>query len=349
MKDVKININKNNNSDKELELFYSNQDILEVEDIEQEYTFENIDVEPDPIIIEISGLKGAGKFIYLDDTPTYYENGKFLRILDNKISYADIYWNDINGNIEERKDLIDLIKKLTDVQIQDEIRNEVENEIQKHNEASYSHPILHEKITNNFYNTNEKIDVIKLETDSLISSNYTTLDTKIDTKIDTTKSELDSTINELTETVNSNYTTLDTNKANKATTLLGYGITDAYTKKEVDAKTASVYRPKGSVSSYDDLPTENLAVGDTYNILDTGANYVWTDENNWDKLSETVDLTPFLTKEDALKTYDTINSVDIKISTIQNIKQDRLTAGDGISIKDNVISGAKIIIRDWSK
>ena len=92
-----------------------------------------------------------------------------------------------------------------------------------------------------------------------------------------------------------------------------------------------------------------MAVGDTYNILDTGANYVWTDDNNWDKLSETVDLTPFLTKEDALKTYDTINSVDIKISTIQNIKQDRLTAGDGISIKDNVISGAKIIIRDWSK
>jgi len=80
---------------------------------------------------------------------------------------------------------------------------------------------------------------------------------------------------------------------------------DTYTKSEVDAKVSSVYRPKGNVETYADLPINNLSVGDVYNILDTGANYVWTEENKWDKLSETVDLTPYLTKEDASKTYST--------------------------------------------
>jgi len=37
-------------------------------------------------------------------------------------------------------------------------------------------------------------------------------------------------------------------KATKATTLSGYGIQDAYTKDQVDAKVASVYRVKGSVA-----------------------------------------------------------------------------------------------------
>lgn len=83
-------------------------------------------------------------------------------------------------------------------------------------------------------------------------------------------------------------------KANKATTLAGYGITDAYTKEESDAKFGSVYHAKGSVQSYNDLP-DNPETGDVYNVLDTGANYVWTGEE-WDKLSETIDLTNYATK-----------------------------------------------------
>lgn len=58
-----------------------------------------------------------------------------------------------------------------------------------------------------------------------------------------------------------------------------------------------VYKVKGSVPTYNDLPTEGQEIGDVYNILDTGANYVWT-EDGWDKLSETVDLTDYYTKEE---------------------------------------------------
>lgn len=95
-------------------------------------------------------------------------------------------------------------------------------------------------------------------------------------------------------------------KADVASTLEGYGIQDAYTKDEIDEKVASVYRVKGSVENYDSLPipTEDsdiqLTIGDVYNVLNTGANYVWT-ENGWDKLSETLDLSPFATKEEVPK------------------------------------------------
>ena len=81
-------------------------------------------------------------------------------------------------------------------------------------------------------------------------------------------------------------------KATKATTLSGYGIQDAYTKDQVDAKVASVYRVKGSVADFDSLPS-TASVGDVYNLDDTGANYVCITASpaEWGKLSETVDLT----------------------------------------------------------
>lgn len=81
------------------------------------------------------------------------------------------------------------------------------------------------------------------------------------------------------------------NKANKATTLSGYGISDAYTKAQVDSKVSSVYRVKGSVANFAALP-KTAVIGDVYNLTDTGANYVCTKANpaEWDKLSENVDL-----------------------------------------------------------
>lgn len=84
-------------------------------------------------------------------------------------------------------------------------------------------------------------------------------------------------------------------KADKANTLAGYGIDDAYTKAEVNAKVSSVYKYKGSVANYEALPEEDNVTGDVYNVEDTGANYAWNG-TTWDKLSETVDLTNYYTK-----------------------------------------------------
>lgn len=98
------------------------------------------------------------------------------------------------------------------------------------------------------------------------------------------------------------------NKANKATTLSGYGITDAYTKTEIDNKISSVYKFKGSVEDVEDLPADGNIVGDVYNVILTGDNYAWTEEG-WDKLAGDVDLTPYLLKADAEDTYAKISSL----------------------------------------
>lgn len=97
-----------------------------------------------------------------------------------------------------------------------------------------------------------------------------------------------------------------THYAPKADSLAGYGITDAYTKDETDAKVSSVYRYKGSVATYAELPTEGNTVGDVWNVtaadeghgIKAGDNVAWTG-SAWDALSGEVDLTPFALKKEA--------------------------------------------------
>lgn len=69
----------------------------------------------------------------------------------------------------------------------------------------------------------------------------------------------------------------------KPTTISGYGITDAYTKTEVDNKVASVYKFQGSVANYAALPSTGLVAGYVYNAIDTGVNWGWTG-TEWDAL-----------------------------------------------------------------
>ena len=58
------------------------------------------------------------------------------------------------------------------------------------------------------------------------------------------------------------------NKADKSTTLSGYGITDAYTKKEIDGKISSVYKPAGNVL-FANLPDPSASnLGNVYSMLD---------------------------------------------------------------------------------
>lgn len=75
------------------------------------------------------------------------------------------------------------------------------------------------------------------------------------------------------------------------------------TSSEVDTKinsaVAAVYKVRGSVDNYESLPISNVVVGDVYNLLDTGSNYVCIsiDPIIWDKLSETIDLSSYSTTE----------------------------------------------------
>lgn len=76
-------------------------------------------------------------------------------------------------------------------------------------------------------------------------------------------------------------------------------------ENKVNAAVSSVYRVKGNVATVSNLPTSNVAIGDVYNITDSGANYVAVNNNpvEWDKLSETVDLAPYMQTSTANNTF----------------------------------------------
>ena len=106
-------------------------------------------------------------------------------------------------------------------------------------------------------------------------------------KADTTALDaLEGTVATLEETVDG--------KAAKATTLDGYGITDAYTKTEIDGKLTGAMHYKGQVASYDALPSSGNVQGDVWNVESDGHNYAWNG-TGWDRLAGEVDLSAYAT------------------------------------------------------
>lgn len=94
-------------------------------------------------------------------------------------------------------------------------------------------------------------------------------------------------------------------KQSPATSLAGYGIADAYTKDEVDAKMSSALEYKGSKDTYADLPTTGNKKGDVWNIVNAdaahgvnaGDNVAWNG-TTWDVLAGTMDLSAYMLAED---------------------------------------------------
>lgn len=109
------------------------------------------------------------------------------------------------------------------------------------------------------------------------------------------------------------------NKADKATTLAGYGIEDAYTKTEIDSKVSSVYKPGGN-KTFEELPEPAEGVrGYVYNVTNEfttderfvegagkkyplGTNVLVIEESpsvyKYDTLSGFIDLSGFLKTTD---------------------------------------------------
>ena len=115
------------------------------------------DDEADDIIIEITGLKSLNKFIGLEDTPLYYDNGKFLKVEDNKIVYADIQWKDISGDISESPEIVAVISDLVN-----EVASDIIDErINLHNLNTEAHPFIQNIIQENYNTLNTKINDTK--------------------------------------------------------------------------------------------------------------------------------------------------------------------------------------------
>ena len=78
----------------------------------------------------------------------------------------------------------------------------------------------------------------------------------------------------------------------KPTTLSGYGITDAYTKTQVDGLVAGVLHYKGTKASVANLPTTGNTTGDVWHITADGSEYAW-DGSIWQELGTAIDLSGY--------------------------------------------------------
>lgn len=103
------------------------------------------------------------------------------------------------------------------------------------------------------------------------------------------------------ETLEQSLTTEINKKANAATTLTGYGITDAYTKEEVDGMVAGTFHFKGEAASFETLPTD-AEVGDVYQVGEK--EYAFNGEN-WIELGFNMDLSAYAKSTDVANTYAT--------------------------------------------
>lgn len=118
-------------------------------------------------------------------------------------------------------------------------------------------------------------------------------------------------------------------KAAKATTLAGYGISDAYTKAEIDGKLTGAMHYKGQVASYDALPSSGNIQGDVWNVEDDGHNYAWNG-TGWDKLAGEVDLSD----------YATISAMNTALSgKVDKVSGKQLSTNDYTTAEKNKLSG----------
>lgn len=140
-------------------------------------------------------------------------------------------------------------------------------------------------------------------------------------------------------------TTAVNDKANKAATLAGYGINDAYTKDEVDGMVAGTFHFEGEAASYEALPAD-AEKGDVYQVEDK--EYAW-DGTEWVELGFNVDLSSYATTEAVAATYATqavvteglntkANSSDVytknEIDQKLALKADKATTLTGYGIED---------------
>lgn len=98
------------------------------------------------INIKLTGLKSVSKFIGLEDTPIYYENGKFFKVSDNRVVYTDIEWSDIKGDISESKHFDTIINTIKDEALNEALEDIIQENI---SEVKNDIDIIENKVENN--------------------------------------------------------------------------------------------------------------------------------------------------------------------------------------------------------
>ena len=82
------------------------------------------------------------------------------------------------------------------------------------------------------------------------------------------------------------------------TTLSGYGITNAYTKTEIDGLVSGVLHYKGTKATTSALPSSGNTTGDVWHVTADGSEWAW-DGSTWQELGTAVDLSNYVTTDDS--------------------------------------------------
>ena len=182
--------------------------------------------------------------------------------------------NEKTARINNYNDLSDAIsqEEATRVEKDTELTQDINREITARQNADIALNVSIEEESSRAINKEDQI-----------IADYTAADSILSTNINTLRDDL---VAENTRAIDAEEN-LDDIKANKA---------DVYTKTEIDGKLTAAMHFKGTKGTYDDLP-DSGSIGDVWNILDSGVNYAW-DGENWDKLSETLDLSPYALNTD---------------------------------------------------
>lgn len=113
-----------------------------------------------------------------------------------------------------------------------------------------------------------------------------------------------------------------------------YKKSETYNKTEVDNKISSVYKYKGSVATYGDLPSSGQVVGDVYNVESDGSNYAWNG-TTWDKLGGEIDLTDYYTKTQTDSLLGGKQNTLVSGTNIKTINSTSILSSGNLTLEDS--------------
>ena len=215
------------------------------------------------ITIEITGLVQLNSFIGLDDTPTYYENGKFFKVEDNKIVYTDINWGDIKGKIEDNPELKAEVDRLVEQEAKHYTGEIVSEAITAHDNDVNAHQSIQLTIQDNYTTLDNKIELNKIDSDAKFDQTNKRIDnnTEYITRVDNYSQEINKKLEDLTLEVDVDIKG-NINQLREDLTSTNQTVQDKYT-----ALNMKIDNTKSDLS--DDITALETKVDNNYITLDT--------------------------------------------------------------------------------
>ena len=126
--------------------------------------------------------------------------------------------------------------------------------------------------------------------------------------------------------------------------------TEIQTLKDQIDSLGVLFTYKGEVTTIQDLPATNNKPGDVYYVDNEQSEYVWLEKSGvyqWEEFGPAIDLSEYAKQEDLTQLENAVNAMNTKvesntsnITSLTNIKQDKLTAGTNITIDENNVISA---------